>query len=145
MLSNFLKDNMRFLNQAPSWEESIKTAAQPLVEKSYINLDYIQAMIENVQNNGPYIIIVPEIAMPHASTDKGVNQTGMSFLKLQEPVTFPGGQRVKLLFVLAATDSTTHLDLLSDLSSLLIDEGIREQLKKVANEDELLRLVEMVE
>ncbi|MCC5889452.1 MAG: PTS sugar transporter subunit IIA [Alkalibacterium sp.] len=145
MLSSYLKSKTQFVEGVGSWEESIELASQPLIEKDYITSSYIDEMIENVKVNGSYIVIVPEIAMPHASTDKGVLRTGMSFLKLNESVTFPGEQEVKLFFVLAANDSTTHLELLSDLSSILIEEDFRDKLKSVNSEEELISLLELVE
>lgn len=145
MLSEFLKGNTTFLDRVSSWEESIERASKPLIEKAYIDSDYVDAMIENVNINGSYIVIVPEIAMPHAETERGVNKTSMSFMKLKEPVMFPEEREVKLLFVLAATDSTTHLELLSDLSSILIEEEIKAKLKAAENEEDVIKVIEMVE
>lgn len=145
MLSSYLKSKTQFVDEVGSWEESIELASKPLIENDYITSDYIDAMVENVKVNGAYIVIVPEIAMPHASTDKGVMKTGMSFLRLNEAVQFPDNQEVKLFFVLAAKDSTTHLELLSDLSSILIEEDFREKLKEASTEEDLLSLLELVE
>lgn len=145
MLSSYLKSKTQFVDEVRSWEESIEIASKPLIENNYITSEYIEAMVENVKVNGAYIVIVPEIAMPHASTDRGVMKTGMSFLKLNKPVLFPDNQEVKLFFVLAAKDSTTHLELLSDLSSILIEEDFRERLKEVTSEEDLLSLLELVE
>lgn len=145
MLSEFLKGNTTFLDRVSSWEESIERASQPLIEKAYIDSNYVEAMIDNVKVNGSYIVIVPEIAMPHAETDKGVNKTSMSFMKLNEPVLFPDNREVKLLFVLAATDSTSHLELMSDLSSILIEDEIKTMLKSAKDENEVINVIEMVE
>lgn len=145
MLSSYLKSKTQFVDEVRSWEESIEIASKPLIENNYITSEYIEAMVENVKVNGAYIVIVPEIAMPHASTDRGVMKTGMSFLKLNKPVLFPDNQEVKLFFVLAAKDSSTHLELLSDLSSILIEEDFRERLKEVTSEEDLLSLLELVE
>lgn len=145
MLSSYLKSKTQFVEEVGSWEESIELASQPLIKNDYITSEYIDEMIQNVKINGAYIVIVPEIAMPHASTDKGVLKTGMSFLKLNKAVAFPDNQEVKLFFVLAAKDSTTHLELLSDLSSILIEEEFREKLKDASSEEDLLSLLELVE
>lgn len=145
MLSTFLKSKTQFVDEVGSWEESIELASKPLIENDYITSEYIDEMVQNVKDNGAYIVIVPEIAMPHASTDKGVLETGMSFLKLNKAVSFPDDQEVKLFFVLAAKDSTTHLELLSDLSSILIEEDFREKLKEAQSEEELISLLELVE
>lgn len=145
MLSEYLKDNIIFLDEVSSWEESIKVAADPLLKKGYITSKYIQDMIENVNINGPYIVIVPGIAMPHAKNKGGVIKTGISFLKLKKSVLYPEGKEVNILFVLAAEDSSGHLELISDLSSLLIDEEIMSQFKNANNEEEIINLIKMVE
>jgi PTS system mannitol-specific IIA component len=145
MLGEFLKGNVQFQNSVPTWEEAIKKAAEPLLEKGNINQKYVQDMIDNVNINGPYIVIVPGIAMPHAKNEGGVLKTGISFLKLENAVLFPEGKEVSILFVLAAEDSTGHLELISDLSSLLIDEEVMAQFKNASSEEELIKLIESVE
>ncbi|WP_191567344.1 PTS sugar transporter subunit IIA [Metabacillus idriensis] len=145
MLSQYLKNNVHFLNSVPTWEEAIKLAAQPLLNKGNITEKYVQDMIENVNDNGPYIVIVPGIALPHAQNKGGVLKTGISFLKLKEPVFFPEEKDVKILFVLAAEDTTGHLELISDLSSLLIDEDIMVKFKEASSESEIIELIESVE
>ncbi|MGI2328376.1 PTS sugar transporter subunit IIA [Planococcus sp. YIM B11945] len=145
MLSDYLKGNTLFLEEVSSWEESIQAAAQPLLQKGFITPKYIQDMIDSVNVNGPYIVLVPGIAMPHAKNEGGVIKTGISFLKLNNAVLFPEAKEVNILFVLAAEDTTGHLDLISDLSSLLIDDDILEDFKNAKNEEEVIRLIQMVE
>ncbi|KMY50236.1 PTS sugar transporter subunit IIA [Peribacillus loiseleuriae] len=146
MLSQYLKNNVHFLNSAPTWEEAIKLAAEPLLNKGNITEKYVQDMIQNVNVNGPYIVIVPGIAMPHAQNhDGGVLKTGISFLKLKEPVFFPEEKDVNILFVLAAEDATGHLELISDLSSLLIDEDAMVKFKEASSETEIIEIIESVE
>ncbi|MFJ7753979.1 PTS sugar transporter subunit IIA [Peribacillus muralis] len=145
MLSKYLKNNIRFLDEVSSWENSIKVAADPLLTKGNITTEYIQDMIDNVKMNGPYIVIVPGIAMPHAKNEGGVIETGISLLKLKRPVLFPDDKEVSLLIVLAAEDSVGHLDLISDLSSILIDEEVMSKFKSSDNEEEIIELMEMVE
>jgi len=141
MLATYLKDNIQIMNEVSSWEESIKVAAEPLLKKGFISEKYIQDMIDNVNINGPYIVIAPEIAMPHARNEGGVLKTGISFLKLKNPVYYPEGKQVSILFVLAAEDNSGHLELISDLSSILIDEEIVTKLKNSDNEDEIINLI----
>lgn len=145
MLSDYLKGNITFLDEVSSWEESIQLAADPLLKKGNITTKYIQDMIDNVNINGPYIVIVPEIAMPHAKNEGGVLKTGISFLKLKNSVSFPEEKEVNILFVLAAEDSTGHLELISDLSSLLIEDDILSKFKNSTTEEEIIELIKMVE
>ena len=145
MLGKYLKDNTAFLDEVSTWEESIKVAADPLLKKGFISQAYITDMIENVNINGSYIVIVPGIAMPHAKNEGGVIKTSISFLKLEKPVVFPGNKEVTILIVLAAEDSTGHLDLISDISSILIDDDIMSKLNDATTEDELMSVIQMVE
>lgn len=145
MLSQYLRNNVHFLDSVPTWEEAIKAAAQPLLDKGNITPKYVQDMIDIVNINGPYIVIVPGIAMPHAKNEGGVLKTGISFLKLKNPVSFPEEKEVSILFVLAAEDSTGHLELISDLASLLIDEDVMVKFKNASSEAELIELIKTVE
>ncbi len=145
MLSQYLKGNTNFLDEVSSWEESIKKAAQPLLEKDLIKEKYIESMIDTVNEHGSYIVVVPEIAMPHSKDSESVNKTSMSFLKLNKPVLYPDEKEVKILFVLAAKDNSEHLELIADLSSILSDEEVMTKFKKVENEEDLLELIQTVE
>lgn len=145
MLSDYLVHNIQFLDRVDSWEDSIKIAADPLLHKGNITPKYIQDMIDNVHKNGPYIVIVPGIAMPHAKNEGGVIKTGISLLKLKNAVLFPEDKEVNILLVLAAEDSEGHLDLISDLSSMLIDEDIMRQFRNATSEDEIINLIKSVE
>lgn len=43
-------------------------------------------MIDNVKENGAYIVISPEFALPHEGFDRGCNEVGMNLIRLKEPV-----------------------------------------------------------
>ncbi|MFC4322515.1 BglG family transcription antiterminator [Litchfieldia salsa] len=144
MLNELLtEDTIQFADQLSSWEDAIKNAAKPLLSKGVIEDSYIQAMIENVKELGPYMIIGPEVAIPHARPENGVNKVGMSFLKLKEPVYFLGEEKhaVRLLFCIAAVDHTTHLTALSQLTKLLSSKTNLETLKDSESKDEVIELI----
>ncbi|MFS0660368.1 PTS sugar transporter subunit IIA [Niallia alba] len=145
MLSEYLKGNIQFLEKVETWEKAIKIASEPLLNNENINQKYIQDMIDNININGPYIVIVPGIAMPHAKNEGGVIKTGISFLKLREPVLFPENKEVNILIILAAEDSDGHLDLISDLSSILIDEDVMIAFRNSFEEEEIIDLIKSVE
>lgn len=145
MLSNYLEDAIELVNSVSSWEESIKVAAEPLLNQGNINESYIQDMINNVHEFGPYIVIVPGIAMPHAQNKGGVYKNGISLLKLEKPVLYPENKEVNIVLVLAATDGSGHLDLISTLSSVLADENIKNSLENAKSKHEILELIRSVE
>lgn len=130
MLHELLTEKtIRFKSHVDHWEEAIFEAASSLLDQGYITEEYVEAMIDNVRNLGPYIVIVPHIAIPHARPEQGVNKLGMSLLCLKNPVSFSGKEehQVRLVIVLAAVDNELHLQALSQLITVLSDE------EKVAN------------
>ncbi|WML46700.1 BglG family transcription antiterminator [Neobacillus sp. PS3-34] len=132
VLQELLTDEtIQIVEQLSDWEEAVKVAASPLLEKGIIQASYIEAMIENVKTLGPYVVIGPEVAIPHARPENGVNQVGMSFLKLNQPVHFLNDEKypVRLLFCIAAIDNKTHLKALSQLTRLLSEKDNIDLLK----------------
>ena len=71
MLSDYLGNKIQFLDRVTSWEESLRISAQPLLENGFVQESYIEAIVDNVIQNGNYIILLPEIAMPHARREYG--------------------------------------------------------------------------
>ncbi|MFH7831756.1 PTS fructose transporter subunit IIABC [Bacillus luti] len=83
------------------------------------------------------------IAIPHAKT-KAVKQPAICFGRSVSGINYKSldGQPAHLFFMIAASEgaNNTHLETLSRLSTLLMDEGFRKQLLEVKDEEELLRL-----
>ncbi len=104
------------------WKESIKEAAIPLLENGSINQGYVDAMIENVLVNGPYIVVAPNIALPHARSETGALKSAISILKLNNPVLYPNDTEVRLVICLAAKDSNSHMDALANLADFFLDD-----------------------
>jgi len=141
MLKEYLKENIQFAGQVSTWQQAIRMAAEPMKARGDIKEGYIEAMIQNVLTNGPYIIIMPHLALPHARPETGVNCTGMSFLKLEKPVVFPEEKPVTVIIVLAAKGEDTHLELLAELTDILMDEDKLKQLFAGTRKQEILELM----
>lgn len=141
MLKEQLTGNTMFMNSVESWQEAIRIGAKPLVEQGIIEYSYVQAMIQNVVDNGNYIILLPQIAMPHARPEYGSNGVGMTFLHVKEPIMFPGDEPVKVFFTLSSDSPDGHLDLIASLGELLSDEELYQKLFNVGTEEELLALI----
>lgn len=149
-LTELLKvNNIRITDKHLTWREAIKEASKPLLEDSYIEHEYIDAMIETVENIGPYIVLAPKVAVPHARPERGVNKLGISLLKLDNEVDFnTGGEEdsdryVSLIFVLAAIDGEAHLKALMQLSKILDEEEHIDQLIELNNVEEIYNKINM--
>ncbi|WP_377918345.1 PTS sugar transporter subunit IIA [Bacillus songklensis] len=145
MLNELLTpETIMMKTRVKNWEDGIRTAAFPLLQNRFITEQYVQSMIENVKKFGPYIVIVPKVAIPHARPDNGVLQISMSLLHLEEPVYFSEEEEhaVHLIFVLAAIDDETHLKALSQLSDLLMEEENINKILQTKNKQEILVLID---
>ncbi|MDZ5610107.1 fructose-specific PTS transporter subunit EIIC [Bacillus pseudomycoides] len=83
------------------------------------------------------------IAIPHAKT-KAVKQPAICFGRSVSGINYDSldGQPAHLFFMIAASEgaNNTHLETLSRLSTMLMDENFRKQLLEAKSEEELLEL-----
>ncbi|EOO25533.1 hypothetical protein IIU_06126 [Bacillus cereus VD133] len=144
MLSELLiKDHIQLQNRVDSWEDAIQVASEPLLKKEFISEVYIQEMIANVKELGPYIVIAPKIAIPHARPEAGVKKLGMSLLQLKENVLFSKKEEhaANLIIVLAAINNETHLKALAQLSDMLSQP---ENVETLIHSDSKEQILEMI-
>ena len=140
MLEKILEGNIQIMDSVSDWKESIRIAGKSLLEKNIITENYIKAMIESIEKIGFYVILRENLAMPHARPEDGTLGTGVSLLKLNEPVYY-GDSKVQLIFVLATKDANSHLETLMQLMELFQDDESIEKLIKAQNYDEILEII----
>ncbi|SFQ15888.1 BglG family transcription antiterminator [Salibacterium halotolerans] len=144
MLDELLTEQtIQFEQEVQDWEHAVRLASDPLLRLEHIQQDYVEAMIGNIRENGPYVVIAPHIALPHARPEEGVDKLGMSLLHLKHPVFFSDQEKhqARLVIVLAAVDNETHLQALSQLTEMLSDAGNTEQLLEAEKAEDILSLV----
>ena len=122
-----------------------------LVKKYYPGLEnkkakagYVKEMIDSYQRFGPYMVMAPGLALPHARPGGNVKEPCISFVKLKEPVCFhhPCNDPVWVVFALGGVSDDGHIELLQDLSSLLAGERMIEKLAALNTYEELEKLME---
>lgn len=148
-LTDLLKEELiQQVDSVSNWQDAVGLAAQPLLAHGYIEESYIQAMIASINETGPYIVLAPKVAVPHASPDAGVHQLGISLLQVKEPVDFSEegheDKKVQLIFVLVAVDSTAHLRALQELALILDDEEAIDSLIAASDPREILAIIEKI-
>lgn len=143
MLKDLLvEETIQLQVDAEDWKDSVKKGGGLLEEAGKIDRTYTNAMISSVEELGPYIVIAPGIAMPHASSKDGVHEVGLSLMTLTEPVNFghPENDPVDIVLCLAATDHTSHLNALKDLMAFLNDPSFIDLLKNGTKEEILNKI-----
>ena len=140
MLREFLNENVNLIESTANWEESVKLAAKPLLDKGFISENYVNAMINDINRLGFYIVLREGVAMPHSRPENGVLQTSMALLKLKNPVNY-GDNQVKLIFILAAEDSEKHIEALTGFSELLQNDDEVEALMNAKTTEEVIGII----
>lgn len=125
-----------------SWEEAVKLAGKLLVDDGVVEDRYVEAMIQVTRELGPYAVIAPGVALPHARPEDGAKEVGLSIVTLREGVNFGSpNDPVYVVIGFSAKDKKSHLRVLQELADFLSDEKAVEALRSVRNEEELLTLL----
>ena len=112
---------------------------------------------ENINNKEEYLKLVmkreeegstgvgEEIAIPHGKGES-ISEPGLAAMVIPEGVDFDSldGKPIKLLFLIAAPNSkdNLHLEVLSRLSALLMDEKFRKKLLNAKTKEEFLKIID---
>jgi mannitol/fructose-specific phosphotransferase system IIA component (Ntr-type) len=123
-------ERIRLDVKANSWQEAIREAGRLLLASNAVTGEYIEAMIKVAEELGPYIVIAPGIALPHAAVEAGARQTALSLIKLADPINFgnPDNDPVRLVFALSAIDKKAHMVALQTLAKLFLSKDLVNQL-----------------
>ncbi len=135
------KKHFSFHEGFDDWRDAVRAACAPLLADGTIEKEYPEIIIQKVEELGPYIVIAPNICIPHAERGRGVNDTAMCFMKTEKPVSFDPNdpdKDARIFVVLAATDDEVHLNNLMQLSETLSDEAIVDKLLQAKTGDDLL-------
>lgn len=141
MLKEDLKKRVKIVDEVSDWKEAIRLVIEPLEKDGVVNDKYLSAIYDNVAENGDYFIIAPNFAMPHTRSENGALATGLSFLKLRNPIIFSSGQPVTYLMGIASKDADTHMDTLAELVDVLMEDGVFERMDQANTPEELLEIL----
>jgi PTS system ascorbate-specific IIA component len=140
------KNHYLFLDKVDSWEEAIRMSCKPLENDGTVETSYAELIIECVNKYGPYIVLFPNYAMPHSTENaEGVHDTAISFMKLEEPVSFEAGNPEKdasVFFTLASVNKDQHVENMEGLFDMLTNEDLLEELLTVKTVEDLKHLAE---
>lgn len=119
------EDNVSFRYPAETWEDVIRHGGQLMVDAGFTDPTYTEAMIDVVRDMGPYIVLAPGLAMPHARPEMGAKQVGAALVTLEKPIDFgsPENDPVSVAIFLCAPNKDEHIQLLTDIATLFEDEG----------------------
>ncbi|EHA1079932.1 PTS sugar transporter subunit IIA [Photobacterium damselae] len=91
-----------------------------LINNKKVEPRYLDAIKQKHKEIGPYYVLAPKIAMPHARPEDGVNEPALQVTVFQNGVDFESDDNglVYLSVTLAAKDSDNHINTIMKLSEL---------------------------
>ncbi|CUH97774.1 hypothetical protein P22_3918 [Propionispora sp. 2/2-37] len=145
MLSKFFKPEVIRLNvECNCWQDAIKAGTDLLLHKNYVEKRYLDAIIRNHKELGPYMVISPGIMLAHARPENGVLTLSLSLITLKEGMVFGNetNDPVKLIITLAATDQKSHLALLAELMELLMNPEDVKNIIAAKKKEEVIAIID---
>ncbi len=132
--------------EARDWQEAIRKAGELMVATGAVRPEYVEGMIRSVLTIGPYVVVGPGIAMPHARPEDGAVRVGMSCVRLARPVVFANKVEnpVDLVFAFAAIDNQSHLTVMGQLAELLSTPPLVERIRRAKTVEDVLEVVHAV-
>ncbi|WP_438436460.1 fused PTS fructose transporter subunit IIA/HPr protein [Kluyvera georgiana] len=126
--------------QAANKEEAIRQVAAALVSAGNVAEGYVAGMLAREQQTSTFL--GNGIAIPHGTTDTRdqVLKTGVQVYQFPQGVTWGEGQTAYVAIGIAAS-SDEHLGLLRQLTHVLSDDAVAEQLKTATTAEELRALL----
>jgi mannitol/fructose-specific phosphotransferase system IIA component (Ntr-type) len=125
---------------ASDWEDAVRAAGEILVQNGFAEKRYIQGMINLAKELGPYIVIAPGIAIPHARPEEGAIEVGFAAMTLATPINFGNEDNDPVFLVLAfcSPGANAHVELLTKIARILAEEGFMEKVKSAKTAEELV-------
>ena len=125
-----------------SWEQAVEQVGNLMVGAGLVEEKYIEGMKNTLRELGPYSVIAPGIAMPHARPEDGVLEPGFALITLKDPVEF-GSQAndpVDIVIAFAAEDKISHVDALREIAELFSDEEAVAQIRAAITSKQLVEI-----
>lgn len=144
MIRDILKEELvKVETEVSCWQDCVKVGGNLLVEANKIESEFIQSMIDVVNELGPYMILLPEVALFHGKPSEAVKEVCLSFVTFNQDIYFSefDNQRIKCCFCLGAVDSDSHMKMLASLVPLLQDEKFIELATSHGTKNEIMEII----
>lgn len=137
-------DVIRIHSDATDWKDAISKSCEALIENGAIEPSYVEVIYRSHEELGPYYVVGPGMAMPHARPEDGVNRLSLAITVIQNGVNFNSEENdpVKMLVTLAATDSNSHVDAISKLAELFMNEEHVEAICNAQSKEDVLAIID---
>lgn len=129
---------------ASSWKEAIEAVGNILVKNKKVEQSFINSMVGVVEEFGPYMILIPQVAFFHGRPGPEVHEACLSLITLKNPVYFTefDNQMITCAFGFGAIDSDSHINMLMSVSTLLQNERFIELIRNNGTKESILEIIQ---
>lgn len=126
--------NTKFDIEVKDRKEAILETGRLLEISGYANEDYKYNIIKDVKNYGSYIMISPNVVIPHTRPENGALKIGCSIITIKNDIYFDDNKQdpIKVLIGFTAIDNKNHLDMLKKIINI-IEKGLVDKLNYFLN------------
>lgn len=137
-----IDNRVMIVESTENWVDAVKLAGRMLVVDGIVEERYINAMIRVTEELGPYAVIAPGVAIPHARPEDGARDVGLSVLIVRNGVNFGSpNDPVYVVIGFAAKDKTSHLGILKELAELLSTPDLVEELRSLSSPEKIIEIL----
>ncbi|MCF8578307.1 PTS sugar transporter subunit IIA [Enterobacter ludwigii] len=145
MLKKWIYDaTITIQESVESWPQALEICAKPLLDLQVIAPEYVTAIVEQHRTLGPYYVLAPGLAMPHARPEEGAKGLGLSLLKLKQGVSLGAGEfdPVDVIIMLTAPDKHSHIEMISALAELFSSDEDMAELHQANTLEEIKTIID---
>jgi len=138
-------ENIQIVDSVSDWKQAIRLSAQPLLAKETMTEAYIDAIFNSHQELGPYYVLAPGLAMPHARPEQGAIKNGLSLLHIKQGVSFDAEENdpVYVVIMLCALSGDEHINMITALADIFSDDERLSALLKASSIEEIQRVIKV--
>ncbi|HCH39107.1 MAG TPA: PTS mannitol transporter subunit IIA [Enterobacter sp.] len=113
-------ENIQIVDSVSDWKKAIRLSAQPLLAKETITEEYVEAIFKSHQELGPYYVLAPGLAMPHARPEQGAIKNGLSLVHIKQGVSFNANENdpIYVVIMLCALSGDEHINMITALAEI---------------------------
>jgi len=132
-------ENIQIVDSVSDWKQAIRLSAQPLLAKETMTEAYIDAIFNSHQELGPYYVLAPGLAMPHARPEQGAIKNGLSLLHINQGVSFDAEENdpIYVVIMLCALSGNEHINMITALADIFSDDERLSALLKASSIEEI--------
>lgn len=136
-------ENIQIVDSVSDWKQAIRLSAQPLLAKETMTEAYIDAIFNSHQELGPYYVLAPGLAMPHARPEQGAIKNGLSLLHIKQGVSFEAEENdpIYVVIMLCALSGDEHINMITALADIFSDDERLSALLKASSIEEIQRVI----